>query len=301
MGEAATPEIDIPELREREVRLFIRREDLLFPGLSGNKYRKLKYNLQEMQRAGHHTLLTFGGAYSNHIHAVAAASKLFGFRSIGVIRGDELAGAPLNPTLADAREAGMDLYFVSRRDYARRQTPEYTQELLRQFGPAYLLPEGGTNPAAVRGCAEILSRADAGYDLVCCPVGTGGTLAGLAAAAMPGQQVRGYSALKAPGLEANLREWVPGDHWSLSDAFHFGGYARIDSSLVRFVNDFLAETGVPLDPVYTGKMLYGILEEARLGRFQPGTRILAVHTGGLQGIRGMNLKLRKKGLPLLQL
>lgn len=301
MEEAATREIDLPELREREVRLSIRREDQLFPGLSGNKYRKLKYNLQEMQRAGHHTLLTFGGAYSNHIHAVAAAGRQFGFRTIGVIRGDELAGAPLNPTLADAREAGMQLHFVSRRDYARRQTPEYLRDLLQQFGPAYPLPEGGTNPAAVRGCAEILGGADAGYDLVCCPVGTGGTLAGLGAAAAPGQQVRGYTALKAPALEANLREWVPGDHWSLSGAFHFGGYARIDSSLVRFINRFYTETGVPLDPVYTGKMVYGILEEARQGRFQPGTRILAIHTGGLQGIRGMNLKLRKKGLPLLQL
>ncbi len=301
MAEAATSEIDLPDLRERDVRLWIRREDELFPGLSGNKYRKLKYNLREMQRAGHHTLLTFGGAYSNHIHAVAGAGRQFGFCAIGVIRGEELADAPLNPTLADARDAGMHLHFVSRRDYARRHTREYLRELLEHFGPAYLLPEGGTNQAAVRGCAEILNESDAGYDRVCCSVGTGGTLAGLAAAAAPGQQVRGYAALKASGLEASLREWIPGEHWTLSGEYHFGGYARIDARLVRFINDFRTKTGVPLDPVYTGKMLYGILEETRQGQFQPGTRILAIHTGGLQGIRGMNLKLRKKGLPLLQL
>ncbi|MBC2837718.1 1-aminocyclopropane-1-carboxylate deaminase/D-cysteine desulfhydrase [Robiginitalea sp. SC105] len=301
MEPAPTQEIRLPVLSRRRVELHIRREDLLHPGLSGNKFRKLNYNLQQMQAAGLKTLVTFGGAYSNHIHATAAAGKEFGFRTIGIIRGEELDGRPLNPTLADARAAGMELHFVSREAYARRGDPGFQVELLDRYGPAYLLPEGGTNREAIRGCAEILGPEDAAFNWVCCPVGTGGTLAGLVAGSFPGQRIRGYSALKADDLSESLKALVPGDNWDLCTAFHFGGYARIDASLVRFINQFFADTGIPLDPVYTGKMLYGILDEVGRGTFEKGSRILAIHTGGLQGIRGMNLNLRKKNLPLLQL
>lgn len=298
---APTLEIRLPELSASGIHLFLRREDLLYPDLSGNKFRKLKYNLEAMRGQGLDCLLTFGGAYSNHIHAVAVAGKSQGFRTIGVIRGEELAGGPLNPTLSDAREAGMELVFVSREEYKMRNHGEYLRGLQARFGPCYLLPEGGTNAEAIRGCAEILRPGDESFDWVCVPVGTGGTLAGLAQAVTPGQRVRGYSALRAAGLGESLRQFVPGSHWELSGGFHFGGYARVDVRLIEFINRFHAGTGVPLDPVYTGKMLFGILEEARRGFFGPGSRILAVHTGGLQGIRGMNRQLEKKNLPLLQL
>lgn len=254
-----------------------------------------------MRASGRDTLLTFGGAHSNHIHAVAAAGRTHGFRTIGIIRGDELAGTALNPTLADAREAGMELVFVSRDAYRRKQDPGYLKELQKDFGPCFILPEGGTNDRAIRGCAEILDPEDAVFDVVCCPVGTGGTLAGLALGATPGQQVRGYSVLKAAALEQSLGKTIPGTHWGVSGDYHFGGYARMDAALVGFINRFRADTGVPLDPVYTGKMMFGILDEAARGIFPQGSRILAIHTGGLQGIRGMNLKLKKKNLPLLQL
>lgn len=298
---ARTDAIDLPMLREKGVSLFLRREDLLFPQLSGNKYRKLKYNLEEARRLGHRRLLTFGGAYSNHIHATAAAGPLYGFETVGLIRGEELAGRPLNPTLEDARMAGMELVFLSRAAYARRAEAEFQAACLERYGPAYLLPEGGTNDLAVRGCAEILQPEDEQYDLICCPVGTGGTLAGLVRGAAPHQQVLGYPALKAEGLKAQLASLIPGDRWALSGHSHFGGYGRVTAGLVAFINDFREQTGIALDPVYTGKMMHAILGEVGSGRIAPGSTVLAIHTGGLQGIRGMNLELRKKNLPLLQL
>ena len=299
--EAVNQPVDLPELRLRGVSLSLKREDLLFPDLSGNKYRKLRYNLEAAGREGYHTLLTFGGAFSNHLHATAAAGRKFGFRTIGLVRGEELGELPLNPTLQSARAYGMQLVFITREEYRKKADPRFIDAITEQFGPAYILPEGGTNELAVQGCREILGPGDRSYTHVCCAVGTGGTLAGLVQAAGSAQQVQGYPALKAPGLERGLRRWIKGGHWSLIPSYDFGGYARMDESLVRFINSFRRETGIPLDPVYTGKMLYGILEEARLGRFPEGSHILAIHTGGLQGIAGMNERLQKKNLPLLEL
>lgn len=293
--------VDLPVLREHGVSLYLRREDLLFPQLSGNKYRKLKYNLAAARRQGFGRLITFGGGYSNHIHATAAAGRLYGFETLGLIRGDELQGRPLNPTLADARQAGMELVFLSRAAYARRGTPAFQKTCLARYGPAYLLPEGGTNELAIRGCAEILEPADARFDLLCCPVGTGGTLAGLVRGAAPGQRVLGYPALKAAGLRDELSRFIPGENWELSAHSHLGGYGKVTAGLIDFINGFREQTGIALDPVYTGKMLYALLDDVRSGQIAPGSTILAIHTGGLQGNRGMNLELRKKNLPLLQL
>lgn len=298
---ARTDAIDLPILREKGVSLFLRREDLLFPQLSGNKFRKLKYNLEEARRLGHRRLITYGGAYSNHIHATAAAGAIYGFETLGLIRGDELAGQPLNPTLEDARRAGMELVFLSRADYSRRGERDFQDFCLERYGPGYLLPEGGTNDLAVQGCAEILQPEDARFDLLCCPVGTGGTLAGLVRGATAHQRVRGYPALRADGLSVQLASWIPGDRWTLSDHSHFGGYGRVTPALVAFINEFKELTGIALDPVYTGKMMYALLDDVASGRIAPGSAVLAIHTGGLQGIRGMNLELRKKNLPLLQL
>ena len=299
--EATEVHVQLPILKQHNVSLFLKREDLLFPNISGNKYRKLKYNLEAASAMGQNTLLTFGGAYSNHLHATAAAGKQYGFRTLGLVRGEELSGKPLNPTLSQARGWGMELLFLSREDYNLKSDPDFLKNLTREHGPAYILPEGGTNDLAVRGCAEILTESDHTYTHICCPVGTGGTLAGLARSANSDQRVLGYPALKATGLQEQLKRWIPGANWNLVSQYHFGGYARIDLELISFINDFKAQTGIPLDPVYTGKMVFGILEDVRRGRLKAGSRILAIHTGGLQGIAGMNMRLKKKNLPLLHL
>lgn len=298
---ARTDIVNLELLKQCGVTLHIRREDLLFPELSGNKYRKLKYNLEVARKMGHTRLLTFGGAFSNHIHASAAAGKLFGFQTVGFIRGDELSRIPLNPTLEDARKAGMELVFLPRSQYDLRNTSEFQEQLLSQYGPGYIVPEGGTNALAVKGCSEILQSGDASYDFICCAVGTGGTLAGLVHASGNHQQVTGYSALKAADLEKELEGFIPRGNWQLRQTAHFGGYARITPDLVAFINDFKRRTGIPLDPVYTGKMIFGILEDIRNQHIPSGSRVLALHTGGLQGIRGMNQQLAKKTLPLLEL
>lgn len=299
--EAVNQAIELPVLSQRGVSLTLKREDLLFPLLSGNKYRKLKYNLEAARKEGFNTLLTFGGAFSNHIHATAMAGREYGFRTIGLIRGEELAQKPLNPTLALARENGMQLEFVSRTAYRRKSEPSFLEDLRERFGRVFVLPEGGTNPLAVRGCEEILGEKDAGFSHICCPVGTGGTLAGLVRSAGRSQVVFGYPAVRAEGLEAELSSWIQGDHWKLIGAYHFGGYGKVSRELVDFINEFREAAGVPLDPVYTGKMVYGILEGVRRGTYPAGSQILAIHTGGLQGVAGMNMRLRKKNLPLLEL
>ena len=299
--EALRQAIELPVLKRHRITLTLKREDLLFPLLSGNKFRKLHYNLEYAREQGHKTLLTFGGAFSNHLHATAAAGKHYGFRTIGLVRGEELAEQPLNPTLASARENGMHLEFVSREAYRRKSEASFQKSLLDRFGPVYILPEGGTNELAVRGCEEILVEGDRGFSHICCPVGTGGTLAGLARSATPDQEVLGYPAIRGEGLETEVRGWIPGDHWRLVGEYHFGGYGKVSPELIEFINGFKEATGVALDPVYTGKMIYGILAGIRRGDFPEGSRILAIHTGGLQGLAGMNMRLKKKNLPLLHL
>ena len=297
---SVTQLIRLPLLERKKMELYVKREDLLFPELSGNKYRKLKYNLQKAAERGHGALLTFGGAFSNHIHATAAAGKLFGFKTIGLIRGEELAEKPLNPTLQAARDNGMQLVFISREAYRQKADPGFLERIKIDYEAPYILPEGGTNEAAIAGCSEILSPEDQQFHYICCSVGTGGTLAGLASAAATNQTVLGFPALKGEGFFRELSDLIPSNNWALVDRYHFGGYGKINRELIEFINGFYRETGIPLDPVYTGKLFYGILEEVRVDGFKAGSKILAIHTGGLQGIEGMNLKLRKKNLPLLE-
>ncbi|WP_445384166.1 1-aminocyclopropane-1-carboxylate deaminase/D-cysteine desulfhydrase [Robiginitalea sp. IMCC44478] len=297
---SVTQLLKLPLLEHKKVELYVKREDLLFPELSGNKYRKLKYNLKRAAERGHGALLTFGGAFSNHIHATAAAGKLFGFKTIGLIRGEELAGKPLNPTLQAASDNGMQLVFISREAYRQKADPGFLEKINVEYKYPYILPEGGTNEAAIAGCSEILSPEDQQFHYICCSVGTGGTLAGLASAAAPNQTVLGFPALKAEGFSSELSNLIPSNNWALVDKYHFGGYGKINRELIEFINGFYRETGIPLDPVYTGKLFYGILEEVRVDGFKAGSKILAIHTGGLQGIEGMNPKLQKKNLPLLE-
>ena len=277
-------------LREKEVALYIKREDTIHPLISGNKYRKLKYNLIEAKNKGHNTLLTFGGAFSNHIAAVACAGKEQDFKTIGVIRGEELEDRwQENPTLKLAHQHGMQFHFVSRSAYRDKNTPSFHQQLQDTFGEFYLLPEGGTNALAVKGCEEILTERDTDFNLICSCVGTGGTLAGLINSTKPHQKVWGFPALKGDFLHKDIRKFARNTRWELQLDYHFGGYGKVNHDLVDFINNFKKDTGIPLDPIYTGKMLFGIFDLIKRNVFQQGTQILAIHTGGLQGIKGMNL------------
>ncbi|PIF01573.1 MAG: 1-aminocyclopropane-1-carboxylate deaminase [Maribacter sp.] len=294
--------INLPILEARKISLFVKREDRIHPFISGNKYRKLKYNINKAIAEKFDTLLTFGGAYSNHIVATACAAQEKGLKSVGIIRGEELAFKwKDNPTLAKASEMGMQLKFVPRSIYKDKDTEEFLADLKSGFNGFYLLPEGGTNDLAVKGCEEILTEGDREFDVICSSVGTGGTIAGIINATRPGQKVFGFPALKGDFLKEDIRKFVDKDNWELQTDYHFGGYAKFPIELIDFVNEFKRATQVPLDPVYTAKMLYGILDMVSKDVFGPGTKILAIHTGGLQGIIGMNSKLKKKNLPLIDL
>ncbi|MFJ1583058.1 1-aminocyclopropane-1-carboxylate deaminase/D-cysteine desulfhydrase [Streptomyces sp. NPDC088197] len=267
------------------VRLALKRDDLIHPDLPGNKYRKLRLNLAAAAEAGHTTLLTFGGAYSNHLRATAAAGRLLGFRTVGVVRGDELADRPLNPSLARAAADGMRLEFVDRATYRRKAEPETLAALIDRFGPAYVLPEGGSNALAAVGAAELGRELDGEADVVAVAVGTGGTLAGLAAGLGRAEAI-GFTVLRGGGFLAaevlRLQEEAFGGRrgrWRLDDRFHHGGYARTTPELDAFAADFAARHGLRPEPVYVAKMLHGVHSLAEEGVFPPGTRVAAVITG----------------------
>ena len=290
--------IDLSVLKDKGITLFIKREDQIHPIISGNKYRKLKYNLIEAKKQGHEALLTFGGAFSNHILATAAAGKESGFKTIGVIRGNELRNKwRQNPTLKHSHSLGMQFYFVDRDSYRDKEKRSFLAKLKDEFGSFYVLPEGGTNNLAIKGCQEILTEDDKGFDFICCPVGTGGTLAGLINASHQEQTVLGFSALKGSFVGSQVAKLVRKTNWKIEEAYHFGGYAKVNADLIAFMNNFKQETGIGLDPLYTGKMLFGLMDSIKNDRFAPESKILAIHTGGLQGIKGMNLVLKKKNLP----
>ncbi|XCF07317.1 pyridoxal-phosphate dependent enzyme [Tamlana crocina] len=286
--------------KEKEIELFVKREDRIHPFVSGNKYRKLKYNLIEAKNQGFKTLLTFGGAFSNHIAAVASAGSGLGFNTIGIIRGEEL-GDKINdnPTLKFAQQNGMQFKFVPRDVYRNKNAEAFINELKDEFGAFYTIPEGGTNALAVKGCQEILNEADGQFDYICCAVGTGGTISGLINGMKPGQHVLGFPALKGQFLQEDISKFAINSQWELITDYHFGGYAKINAELVAFINQFKAQNQVLLDPVYTGKMLFGIFDLIEKSYFPKGTKILAIHTGGLQGIDGMNQLLKKKNLPII--
>jgi 1-aminocyclopropane-1-carboxylate deaminase len=279
------------------------REDLIHPQVSGNKFRKLKYNLLEARKQNFDTLLTFGGAYSNHIAAVAAAGRLMNFKTIGVIRGDELATKiEENPTLSFAKQCGMDFLFVSRSDYRTKNT-EIFQEMLRShFGEFYLIPEGGTNHLAVKGCEEILYEACKPFDMIAVSVGTGGTIAGVINSSFHSQKVLGFPALKGGFLYEDICKFADASktNWTLMADYHFGGYADFDESLIAFINSFKLQTTIALDPIYTGKMMFGLTDLIQQKKIIRGTRVLAIHTGGLQGIAGFNQRLIKNKMTTIQ-
>ncbi|MCJ8162892.1 1-aminocyclopropane-1-carboxylate deaminase/D-cysteine desulfhydrase [Acinetobacter zhairhuonensis] len=262
----------------------IKRLDLVHPQISGNKFFKLKYNLLEAQQQGYTKLLTFGGAYSNHIAATAYAAKSFGFDSLGIIRGEELATKPLNDTLTTAQQMGMQLQFVSREHYRLKQSPDYLAQLQQDYPDYYVIPEGGTNTLAIQGCKEMLNAQDReNYDLICCAVGTGGTITGLIEASSKHQQVLGFSALKGDFLTSEVQQLTHKTNWQISDQFCCGGYAKTTVELLQFIQAFEQRYQIPLEQVYTGKMLKGLFELIQQGHFPAQSRILVIHSGGLQG------------------
>ena len=267
-----------------DLELQIKRLDLIHPLISGNKFYKLKDNIRNAQQQGYQQLLTFGGAYSNHIAATAAAGKLLNIPTIGIIRGEELEHQALNPTLTTAQQNGMQLHFVSRQEYRQRHEAEYLARLSAKFPYAYIIPEGGTNALAVQGCQEILSEKDLQtYDVICCAVGTGGTITGLINASAEQQQVIGFPALKGDFLIQDIQHWTQKSNWLLVQDYHFGGYAKVTPALLDFIQRFEHQYQIPLEPIYIGKMLFGLFELIKQNYFVKGSRILVIHSGGLQG------------------
>ncbi|MET7674586.1 1-aminocyclopropane-1-carboxylate deaminase/D-cysteine desulfhydrase [Streptomyces seoulensis] len=266
------------------VRLLLKRDDLIHPELIGNKWRKLVPNIEA---ARGRTLVTFGGAYSNHLRATAAAGRLLGLPTIGVVRGDELAGRPLNPSLARCVADGMRLHFTDRAAYRRKSEPETLAVLLRaaRAEGAYVVPEGGSNADAVRGCVALGEELAGRAEVVAVACGTGGTLAGLAAGLAPGQRAIGVPVLKGGFLEAEvsaLQERAFGARtgdWHLEERFHFGGYARTTPELDAFAADFEERHGVPVERLYVAKLLYALTALAGEGAFPRGTAVAAVITG----------------------
>ncbi|MGL5275677.1 1-aminocyclopropane-1-carboxylate deaminase/D-cysteine desulfhydrase [Myroides sp.] len=268
----------------RGITIFVKREDLLHEEVSGNKFRKLKYNILKAKELGYSKLLTFGGAYSNHIAATAAAGRICGIETIGIIRGEELednyAG---NATLTKAVTDGMQLSFMTRTEYRQKADEVIIDKLKQKYGEFYLVPEGGTNEEAIRGTEEILKEEDYAFDYVCTAVGTGGTIAGIINSSRDNQTIIGFPALKGDFLYEDIRKFVTNNNWQLVLDYHFGGYAKYNEELLSFLRQLYNDTGVLFDPIYNGKMMYGVLEEVNKGKFKDNSRILVIHTGGVQG------------------
>jgi 1-aminocyclopropane-1-carboxylate deaminase len=270
--------------------LVVKREDLNHPRVSGNKWWKLKHNLQEVCETSHKTILTFGGAFSNHIYATAAAAAELELKSIGIIRGEEMR--PSNHTLRFAEENGMRLHFVSREQYKKKTSPDFLEYLRDTFGNFYLVPEGGSNLAAVKGCAEFAMSelSSLTFDHLLLPVGTGGTIAGIICGMKGSRKVTGVSVLKNGAFLAddirNIMYDYSGEifnNWSLLTGYDHGGYAKYSAPLLAFMKEMKNVYNLPLDHVYTGKLMWAIFREIESGAFQPGEKILMLHTGGLQG------------------
>lgn len=279
-------------------KMFLKRADLIHPALSGNKWFKLKYNLVEAEQSGYDTLLTFGGAYSNHIYATASAGKIYDFQTVGIIRGGE--HQPLNPTLKFAQDMGMKHHYLDRNSYRQIHFGKLPDWILKNHSHSYVLPEGGSNSFAVKGCTELVNLHKNEFDHFCAPIGTGGTSAGIISGLDCNKKFLGFSVLKnGEFLYDDIQKLIKSfsgktyNNWSINLDYHFGGYAKLTSDLVDFVDEFEALNNVKLDYIYTGKMLFGINDLLSKGFFEDNAKILAIHTGGLQGNAGMDKYIRK--------
>jgi 1-aminocyclopropane-1-carboxylate deaminase len=285
-SETPVQEIHDPIFGKAGVRVMIKREDLNHPFISGNKWWKLKYNLEEALKLGHKTLLTFGGAYSNHIYATAAAAHELGLKSIGIIRGEETL--PLNNTLSFALSKGMKLHYVSRELYRTKTEQVFTDTLHKKFDDFYLIPEGGTNDLAVKGVTEFAQTLGDDFDYLCCAVGTGGTMAGLVKGLDGRKKILGFPIMKGGSfLQGKVETLLTKGsmNWELFSEYHFGGYAKSTIELATFIKSFQTRNNILLDSVYMGKLVWGVYDVMAKGYFSPGSRVLILHSGGLQGIQ----------------
>ena len=284
---------------QKNVQLFLKREDLIHPNISGNKYWKLFYNINNYlnENPENPFIITFGGAYSNHIAATAAVGKEFRLKTLGVIRGEELQNKwQENPTLKLAHENGMNFRFVTREQYRNKEI--LTQILQKEFPEALIIPEGGTNELAVEGIQFMLNSDTESFDYLCTAVGTGGTIAGISKFAEENQQVFGFKVVDDISLNEKVSELSKRNNFKLIEA-HDGGYGKISDENIRFMNDFKENFGIQLDPIYTGKMIRKIFQMIDENEFPEGSSILAFHTGGLQGIFGANQMLKKQNRELI--
>ncbi|MGI9580581.1 1-aminocyclopropane-1-carboxylate deaminase/D-cysteine desulfhydrase [Chryseobacterium sp. RRHN12] len=284
---------------QKNIRLFIKREDQIHPLISGNKYWKLFHNVNNYleKNQGNSYIITFGGAFSNHIAAVSAVGNLAGIPTLGIIRGEELQHKWRdNPTLLFAKRNGMNLKFVTREEYRHKE--KLTEFLQQEFPEALIIPEGGTNEEAVEGVRMMLNEQTKDFDYLCTAVGTGGTVAGISKFCEENQKVIGFKAVDDASLENKIFELTLKQNFNLIDSC-FGGYGKINDGNVRFINDFKERYGIPLEPVYTGKMLEKIFDLIEEGYFPENSKILCFHTGGLQGIEGANLLLEKQNRNLI--
>ena len=287
-------QFNLPLLTKHGVTMFIKRDDLIHPEISGNKWRKLKYNIEKAQQEYKGTVLTFGGAYSNHIAATASAGKMFGINTIGIIRGEELAHKPLNKTLSKAQEKGMKLYFVSREEYQNRNEKWYLDELAMKHPKTRIVPEGGANYYGVAGCIDIVNEIDVDFDFITTACGTGTTFSGLILGLKEHQKAVGFSALKGNFMQKEINKHLYNfllDDETVSEYknqveviedYHFGGYGKTTPEQLEFMHQFYIDTNIELDKVYTSKMMYGIFDLIQKGGFNNKT-IVVLHTGGLQG------------------
>jgi 1-aminocyclopropane-1-carboxylate deaminase len=282
--------INHPLLKKKNIHLQVLRLDLIHPYISGNKWFKLKHNLLEAKKQNHDTLLTFGGAFSNHIYAAATAGALFGFKTIGVIRGEE--HLPLNSTLSHAQNQGMHLHYIDRSLYRQKKSSDFIKSLQKEFGDFYLIPEGGSNQLALNGVAEIISFLNFSYDYIATPVGTGGTIAGLIKELDGKNKIIGFPVLKGASFLYSDIFTLLGDafsrykNWTLSLDYHFGGYAKTNNMLNNFISEFVSSTNIPIEFVYSGKMFFGLFDLIEHDYFPAGTSIIALHTGGLRNDAG---------------
>ena len=272
------------------------------PFIQGNKWLKLRPNLIAAKAKGINKLLTFGGCYSNHIYATAAAGKRFGFETIGIIRGPEPEN--YSNTLNFAKKAGMQLQFINRQQYRSKNDPEFIEELSRTYQPVYIIPEGGSNNLAVESCAQYIQNISPEYDVIGCSCGTGGTIAGFIKGLNNSRNIIGFPALKGGDflyqeiqsflkLKDNKQQF---DNWTLKTDYHFGGYAKCNSQLKDFIVNFYERHNIPLEPVYTGKMMFGLFDLIQKGHFKKDSHILAIHSGGLQGLDGFPDLKKEMGL-----
>ena len=271
---------------EKKVKVYMRRLDLISNPVSGNKYFKLKKNIEYALKSKFKSIITFGGAYSNHIHATSIIAKQNNLKCIAFIRGEERL--PLNPTLDDAVKNGMEMIYLSREEYRKINDKDYLNHLNAKYENSYIIPEGGTNLLAIQGTESIINPDDK-YEYICCPIGTGGTISGIINSSNHNQKIIGFSAIKSvKKLKDDIILNVNKNNWVINEDYCQGGYAKISKELINFINDFYKAKNIPLDCIYTGKMMMGVLDLIKKNKFSNGSNILIIHTGGIQGNRGIN-------------